>query len=164
MATHDGDEREKVWTMIRDIQVAMLTSADEGRLRSRPMAAVDTEFGGTLWFFTRADSHKVIEVAEESQVGLSYADPKKQNYVSLSGTARLVRDAGLVDQHWTESMRVWFPKGKADPQIALLRVDVDYAEYWDAPSSTMLHLYGYAKARLTGASPHPGDHAQVDLT
>ena len=164
MASHDAGEREKVWAMIRDIQVAMLTSDDGGTLRSRPMAAVDTEFSGTLWFFTRADSHKASEVQQDSRVALSYADPRRQNYVSISGTARLVRDRGLIDEHWTEATRVWFPKGKDDPQIALLRVDVEQAEYWDAPSSTMLHLYGYAKARLTGEAPQPGGHGQVALS
>ena len=163
MATHDSDEREKVWSMIRGIEVAMLTSEDGGVLRSRPMVAMQNGFSGTLWFFTRVDSHKVNEVQHDSQVGVSYADPKRQNYVSLSGTARLVLDRGEIDEHWAESLRVWFPKGKDDPQIALLRVDVSQAEYWDAPSSTMLHIYGYAKARLTGEPPHPGGHAQVDL-
>ncbi len=164
MATQDADQSEKVWSMIKDIEVAMLTSEDGGVLRSRPMVAMQSGFSGTLWFFTRADSHKVSEVARENQVGLSYADPKRQNYVSLSGTAQLVRDRGEIDEHWSELVRVWFPKGKDDPQIALLRVDVEQAEYWDAPSSTMLHLYGYAKARLTGEPPHPGGHGTVDLS
>ena len=35
------------------------------------------------------------------------------------------------------------------------------AEYWDAPNSTMIMLYGYVKARLTGKSPHPGENVKV---
>ncbi len=161
----DDTEHAKLWTMIQKIRFAMMTSEDSsgGVLRSRPMAAVQRDFDGALWFFTRADSHKVAEVQDDARVCLSYADPQAQDYVSVSGTARLVRDRAAIDAHWSEAVRTWFPKGKDDPEIALLRVDVSQAEYWDAPSSTMLHLFGYAKARLTGEPPHPGGHARVSV-
>ena len=61
-------------------------------------------------------------------------------------------------------MRTWFPKGIDDPEAALLKVAVDGAEYWDAPNSTMVHAYGYLKARLTGESPHPGENEKVSFT
>ena len=153
----------KIWDMIGDIKFAMLTSDDAGHLRSRPMAASQTTFEGTLWFFTRASSHKVAEVQHDSRVNVSYADPSKQNYVSLSGNASLVRDAASIAQHWSEATRAWFPKGKDDPDIALLKVDVAEAEYWDAPNSAMVHAYGYVKAVLTGSAPHPGGKRQGGL-
>ena len=45
----------------------------------------------------------------------------------------------------------------------MVKVEVQQAEYWDAPSSTMLHAYGYLKATLTGKSPEPGGHGTVKL-
>jgi general stress protein 26 len=69
-----------------------------------------------------------------------------------------------VEAHWAESLRTWFPKGVDDPEAALLKVSVEAAEYWDAPSSTMVHAYGYVKARLTGQSPHPGENEKVSFT
>ena len=113
-------------------------------------------------FFTRASSHKVTEVQTEQRVNLAFSHPGKQNYVSVSGRASLVRDQPTIAEHWSETVRVWFPKGKEDLDIALLKVDVDQAEYWDAPSSTMLHAYGYAKAVITGEPPHPGGHGKVN--
>ncbi|WP_158742164.1 pyridoxamine 5'-phosphate oxidase family protein [Acidisphaera sp. L21] len=154
----------KLWDLIKSVEVAMMVTEDGGHLRSRPMAMSQKEFDGTLWFFTRADSHKVTEVQSEQRVNLAFAHPGKQDYVSVSGTAALVRDAKAVEDHWTESLKVWFPKGKADPEIALLKVTVQQAEYWDAPSSTMLHAYGYVKAALTGESPNPGGHGTVKLS
>jgi general stress protein 26 len=159
----DEDGLEKLWSMVQDIKVAMLTSDDAGTLRSRPMAHAQTTFDGTLWFFTCAASHKVDEVRQDQHVGVSYADPDHQNYVSLSGTARVVDDRAETDARWTESLRVWFPQGRDDPDLALLRVDVTQAEYWDAPSATMLYLVGYARARLTGEPPQPGSHAKVTV-
>ena len=154
----------KLWSMVKDIGFAMLTTDDDGSLRARPMVAAQDHFDGTLWFFTRASSHKVTEVQSEQQVGITYADPKSQNYVSLSGRAHLLSDKATVEKHWSEAMRTWFPKGIDDPEAAVLEVHVDSGEYWDAPNSTMVHAYGYIKARLTGESPNPGENQKVAFT
>ncbi len=161
--TATEENTAKLWDMIRGIGFAMLTSEDGDQLRARPMVASQKEFGGTLWFFTRASAHKVDEVQAHHRVGVTYAEPSKQNYVSLSGNATLVRDAGEIASHWGESLRTWFPKGKEDPDIALLKVDVTQAEYWDAPSSAMVHAYGYVKATVTGTPPHPGGNEKLSF-
>ena len=158
-----SNDTAKLWDMIKTVEIAMMVTEDEGLLRSRPMAMSQKEFDGTLWFFTRASSHKVAEVQAEQRVNLAYSHPGKQDYVSVSGNAALVRDRAAIDEHWAESVRTWFPKGKDDPDIALLKVTVQQAEYWDAPSSTMLHAYGYLKAVATGESPQPGGHGTVNL-
>ena len=157
----DAEAKQKLWSMMKDIGFAMLTTEDGGQLRARPMVAAQKEFDGVLWFFTRASSHKVDEVRGDQHVGVTYADGGKQDYVSLSGTATLVRDKATIQEHWSEAMRTWFPKGMDDPDVALLKVTVDAAEYWDAPNSTMVHAYGYIKARLTGEPPHPGGNEKV---
>jgi general stress protein 26 len=158
------EQISKIWDMIRGIKVAMLTSDDHGVLRSRPMVASQQTFEGTLWFFTREHASKVTEIDHDPRVNVSYADPSAQNYVSLSGAATLITDPATLKQHFSEALRTWFPKGLDDPELSLLKVDIDQAEYWDAPNATMLHAYGYLKARLTGQSPHnPGDHARVAI-
>ncbi len=159
----ETNDTAKLWDLIKTVEVAMMVTEDGEHLRSRPMAMSQKEFDGTLWFFTRADSHKVVEVQEDQRVNLAFAHPGKQDYVSVSGRASLVRDRAEIDGHWTESTRVWFPKGKDDPEIALLKVVVQQAEYWDAPSSAMLHAYGYVKAVATGEPPRPGGHGVVAM-
>ena len=147
MTEHAGAEaKQKLWSLIKDIQVAMLTTDDGTHLRSRPMVASQKEFDGTLYFLTRASSPKAAEVGTKERVNVSYADAHKQNYVSLSGHAHLVRDRATVDAHWSEPARTWFPKGKDDPDLAVLQVEIEEAEYWDAPSSTMLYAYGYVES------------------
>ncbi|NKC33121.1 pyridoxamine 5'-phosphate oxidase family protein [Falsiroseomonas selenitidurans] len=159
----DQAARDKVWELIRDIEVATLVTVDaEGHLRGRPMRAVETEqFDGTLWFFTAAGSPKVEEIRQDERVLLAYAEPSDQNYVSISGTARVVRDAAQQKAMWSEPLRAWFPGGPEDPKAALLKVQVEGAEYWDAPSSTLLHAYGYVKARLGGEAPEAGENDKV---
>ena len=157
----------KLRALIKGIDIAMLTTVDstDGTLRSRPMSTNgDVEFDGDLWFFTRASSHKVEEIERSSRVNASFAQPDKQNYVSMSGNASLVLDRDKMKELWTPHLKAWFPDGTDDPDMALLKVSVEKAEYWDSPSSLMLHAYGILKATLTGKSPSSGDDVKVDLT
>lgn len=158
------EQIDKLWSMIKSTKFAMLTTEDGDHLRARPMAASQSEFDGTLWFFTHASSHKVDEVQADQKVCVTYADPSAQNYVSMSGQATLVTDRAAIDAHWSELLTTWFPKGKDDSDTALLKVVVDQAEYWDAPNSTMVHAYGYVKAKLTGHMPKAGENEKVSLT
>ena len=159
--TADADSLAKLWELIKAVKVAMLTSEDGPYLRARPMVAAQSGFDGTLFFFTRTSAHKVAEIGQKSRVCVSYADAGKQDYVSLSGTAHVDRDPALVKAHWSEAMRTWFPKGAEDPEIAILKVEIEQAEYWDAPSSAMVYLFGYAKAVTTGQPPHPGENEKI---
>lgn len=158
----EAKEREKVWELIKDIKFALLvTHADSDRMSARPMAAMQDDFEGTLWFFTSITSPKTQEIERNPHVLLSYADTGSNNYVSVQGTAEISRDKELVKRLWKEPARVWFPDGVDDPEIAVLRVDADSAEYWDAPSSKLVHLYGYVKARVTGEPPKGGENKIV---
>jgi general stress protein 26 len=131
----------KLATMIRGIKIAMLTTvAPDGRLKSRPMATQEAEYDGTLWFFTQAGSDKVGEILQLPHVNASYVSVEDHRYVSLSGRAIVVQDAEKARELWTPGHRAWFPLGLDDPELALLRVDVERAEYWDMLSSAMVEL------------------------
>lgn len=161
----DAEAKRKVWEMIKDIDIAMMvTMDDQGRFRGRPMRASQKEFDGVLWFFTQAGAPKTGEVAQDERCLLAYSDPNNQNYVSIYGAAELVRDVAQQKRLWSEPLRTWFPGGAEDPQIALLKVTCEGAEYWDSPSSTLVHAYGYLKAVTTGEPPHPGANDKVDFT
>jgi general stress protein 26 len=158
---------EQLREKIKGIRIAMLTTIDEdGSLHSRPMATQETELDGDLWFFTPATSPKVGEIGRDQRVNLSYADPDDQRYVSVSGTARLVRDRAKAKELWNPLLKAWFPQGLDDPDLALLRVHVEKAEYWDSPSSKMVQLAGFLKAVTTGKryEPDPGENEKIELT
>ena len=155
---------KKMGELIKDIKFGMLTTVDEdGSLRSRPMATQQVEFDGDLWFFTNASAPKVDEVEHDRHVNVSFAAPEKQRYVSVSGTARLVRDRKKAEQLWNPFYKAWFPKGLDDPDLALLKVHVGKAEYWDSSSSAVVHLVGFVKAVATGTPYQPGENEKINL-
>lgn len=134
----ESSEQDALKTLndkIKGIKFAMLTTVDDdGSLRSRPMATQDEPSDGDLYFFTWADSEKVHEIQTDRQVCLSYAKPGDTAWVSISGSAQLVRDQALMQHLWKPTLSAWFPRGLHDPNLALLKVTIAKAEYWDSPS------------------------------
>jgi general stress protein 26 len=155
---------QKLGALIKDVKFAMLTpQTAEGHLHSRPMATQQLEFDGVLWFLTSISSTKIDEVQQHHQVNVAYADANDDKYVSVAGTAEIMRDREKLEELWSPFHAAWFPKGKDDPDIALIKVTVESAEYWDVPESKMVQLIGLAKAALTGQRYEPGDHGEVNL-
>lgn len=164
-STPATDERSKLAEMIRDIDFAMLTTCDEnGHFRSRPMSTQKIDFDHSLWFFTRDDSPKTSDISSDRRVNLAYSDPEHHRFVSVSGKAEVVKDRRRFEEFWSPAYRAWFPEGLKDPHLALIRVDVEQAEYWDAPSSSMKHLFGSIKGLVTGKPASLGENRKVNLT
>ena len=152
---------------IKDVRIAMLTTQDEdGSLRSRPMFTQKPDGSNALVFLTDKDSAKVYEVKKDSHVNLSYANPDSNVYVSVSGRANAYRNQAEIDQLWSEPMRAWFPKGKDDESIYILKVEIEKGEYWDTPSSLLTQAAAYVKALATGeraTSDDVNEHAKVNV-
>jgi general stress protein 26 len=145
------DSRREQWSdllgKIRDIKFAMLTTRNgENLLHSRPMATLQAEDEGALWFFTGRSTLKAREIAADPHVNLAYADGGHDTFVSVAGEARLVDDRAKAEELWNPLMKAWFPQGLDDPDLALMRVEVEEAEYWDTASKKMTPLLRFARA------------------
>lgn len=155
-------EMSKLAALIDEARIAMMTTVEpSGSLRSRPLATLQMDSEGTLWFFTSVSSPKVDELEQHQQINLSYASPGDQDYVSISGRGSIVRDREKMQQLWTPWVEPWFPKGIDDPDLALLAVQVEHAEYWDAPDSKVKRLFGLAKAMTTGNTRSLGKNEKI---
>jgi general stress protein 26 len=144
-----GKDLKKLRKIIKSTRTAMMTTvARDGSLRSRPMATLPGPFDGYLWFLTHAGAPVADEVQENQKVNLGYAENGR--FLSVSGTASVSRDAERVKQLWKGWLKNWFPEGKKDPNLAILRVRVDHAEYWDPKASRMVQMPGLLSAVIAG--------------
>jgi general stress protein 26 len=159
------DDLQKLREMVKEIDFCMLATVDEnGDLHSRPMSSNgDIDPDGDIWFFTSASSHKVNEIEKRPKVNISFADPDNQRYISISGTAQLVRDRKKIDELWRPEFKMWFPEGKDDPEIALLRVGLEKAEYWDSPSSTVGYVLNFVSSLVTGKEADYGANKKMQF-
>jgi general stress protein 26 len=164
-AVTQGDKLAKLREIVKAVDICMLTTVDErGVLHSRPMSNNrEVEFGGDLWFFTYGSSHKVDEIDRTPKVNASFADVGGQLYASLSGTAELVRDRGKVAELWKPHLKAWFPEGVDTPDIALLKVTVERAEYWDGSQSFVAHAVSLVSSLLRGEPAQPGENEKLEL-
>jgi len=156
------DGWKQLHELIDEIRIGMLTTrTPEGTLRSRPMAVHQGDEARELWFFTHASDAKTDEIDVDPQVNVSFACPQINSYVSVSGTAEIVRDQVKMRELWTPLYKAWFSDGLDDPDMALVRVSIDGAEYWDAPSGTMVRLVGFVKALVTGEEADQGESVKL---
>jgi general stress protein 26 len=157
---------QKLREMIKDIDFCMLTTVDENNdLHSRPMSLNgEVDQAGNLWFFTYGNSLKVSEVKRTPKCNASFAKPDDHRYVSITGTAELVRDKAKIEELWKPELKAWFPKGTAEPDLALLRVGIEKAEYWDSPGGTVAHVISFVSALIKGESADWGENKKLELT
>ena len=153
----------RIAELIKDIRVAMLTTVSaDGSLHSRPMATQNTPFNGEVVFLTSENSGKIDEIKQDAEVNLCYSDAKS-SYITLSGRASISNDRALINALYEPTYKAWFPEGPSDPAIRVLRIKIDQAEYWDAPSSAILRKVQVLARAATGGKTTVGEHAHVSL-
>jgi len=147
-------QNEKFHEMLCDFNTAMLvTHISPQRMHARPMAIAKIEENCDLWFLSAEHTLKVDEVRADPRV-LVICQKDRSNYLSLSGTALAVHDRTELDRLWSEPFKVWFPKGKDDPNICLIRVEVERGEYWDNSGiNKARYLFEAVKSYVTGTTP-----------
>lgn len=148
----ETNDTKKIGEVLDAGRIGILTTqSSHGHLVSRPLAIVDRDFDGKVYFFTRDPSPKVDDVKAHPQVNVAVETGK--GYLSLAGKASIVKDSAIIDELWTTGAEAWFDQGRDDPSVALLEVDVDTAEYWISNEPKAVTLFKYAKAAVTGGHP-----------
>ncbi len=156
------DNRKKVFEIISDNPVCMFTvSGAEDALHSRPMTVIKTEDNGELWFFTSSDGATVAEIGTESEVNLSFSG--KGEWLSLRGSAVTITSEPKARELWNEAAAAFFPEGPGSPELALIRVRPEGAQFWNSPGGAITMAFHWAKARLTDTQIDAGESETVDL-
>ncbi len=154
--------------LIRDIKFTMFTTfnAETGHMQSRPMTLQEMEFDGVLWFFANKNSEMVRQINANPTVNLSFSNIKNFSFLSAEGKAFLTVDGHKKEELWNPTYQAWFPEGIDDPQLGLVKVVVEGADYWESPDSKLVRLAGMAKAILGGkkADASLGKHGHLNLT
>jgi len=156
-------ELKTVSEVLDKARFALLTTLDDdGHLVSRPLALIDRDFDGSVWFFVQKESHKVHDIESVPEVNVSVQGGK--GWLSMAGTASLNTDAAKIDELWNTGAEAWFDEGRDDPQVALLEVDVHTVESWTSNEPRAVTLFKYAKAAATGGHPkNIGDNETISL-
>eukprot|EP01119_Soliformovum_irregulare_P004029 TRINITY_DN1503_c0_g1_i1.p1 TRINITY_DN1503_c0_g1~~TRINITY_DN1503_c0_g1_i1.p1 ORF type:complete len:176 (-),score=58.75 TRINITY_DN1503_c0_g1_i1:98-625(-) len=127
--TNDPQAREHLYKLVNDFRQGLLITRGEHGLRSRPMAFKKATDSDGIWMFSDDRSPKNKEILANSEVNISCQSQDK--WISVSGTATILKDRAKVEELFTEDDKLWFPDGKQSPNLTLIHVRPSAAEIWD---------------------------------
>lgn len=165
MPLYNQEQINTLAAKIKGVRFGMFTTCDDAHvLSSRPLAVQQLDNEGNLWFFTADDADFTIAMQQHPGVNISFCNPAENLYLSVFGQASLLKDRAKARELWRPMTRSWFPGGLDDPHLALIRVHIQTAEYWDAGASKMKQLFELAKATIGGRTPQQtGPHTTICL-
>ena len=151
------DIRKEFWKAL-DASPTLMVGQTGEREHHIPMSAqLDKDAHGAFWFFTATDNR----LAGGGPAMAQFASKGHDLFACISGTLRREDDPAVLDRLWNNGVAAFYPGGKQDPKLLLLRFDLDDAEIWTADPG----IKGMFKL-ATGMSMKQGDlgeHARVAL-
>ena len=152
-------EWQKVFSLLDDMPIAMLSTFAAGHARSVPMARQEIEPSAEMWFITARSTEHVRALQFESAVLLTFSSSSA--WVALTGHATIVDDQAKLEELWNTFAEAWLPEGPGDSNATLIRVDIEHAEYWDTPGGRVASVVSLAKSKLTGDT-YDAEHGEVE--
>jgi general stress protein 26 len=162
MDTNEG--RKCLHDIVNDFDVAMLVTYATNAMHARPMAITCMDDSIGAYLVSDIHSLKIDEISANPHALLTFQSARQ--FASVRGELTVVSDRQLIEKLWKDSWKVWFPNGKSDPKIALLKFTPHEGEYWDnAGMQGLKYAYDVAKAYVTGETPQSDEaqHAKVQL-
>lgn len=161
----NADAIIKLRDLIGDQRTVMLSSiAPTGEIHGRPITLCEVADDGRLWFLVSNEADWVDGMQPASKVNVAVANDDNQTWVSIAGNGSVHDDKARVDRLWNPAAEIFFPGGKEDPNLRLLAVDPQTAEYWDAPSGRLQQLAMMALGAVRSERPDMGDSGTIDMT
>lgn len=158
MAVDVHELKRHMWEKLEKGPFIMIGLAN-GESHSEPLTAqLDKDQVDTIWFFIGKDNR----LAKGGPAMAQFVSKGQDFFACLSGNVAIDNDPHMIEKLWSKPVEAWFPEGKSDPNLALLRFDIDNAELWESDMS----LTGKLKMLFGGRIrvDEEGSHAVVSNT
>ena len=152
------------WKSLKSSNTGML-GLDRPGYHSQPMTAFREAETGTIWFFTRDDTDLARDATTPGQTAMfSYGSKDQKVWACIHGSLSVHgHDRAVIERYWNPVLSAWYPDGKDDPRLTLLRFDGDDGRVWVSDGGLMKFAFEIARANLTGKEPDAGDVVDVNL-
>lgn len=155
---------DKMKELVKEIDFCMFcTQVDQLPFSTRPMSTREVDEQGNIWFFSKADSNKNLELAQDDKVQLLYAKPGNSEFLSVFGQADVIKDRKKAEELWSFWAKTWFSEGADDPQLTIIRVRPEEAYYWDTKHNRMVSLLKIVAGAVTGKESDDGVEGKINL-
>lgn len=153
----ESDIRERFWTQLSQSPFLMV-GLNGASGHSLPMTAqLDPKANHAFWFYTSKDNR----LAPGGPAMAQFAAKDHDLFACIDGTLVTETDPAVIDRYWSKEVEAWYPGGRNDPHLLMLRFDLGVAEIWCADMS----LTGVFKQLFGGdvTEEMKGKHAEVSL-
>lgn len=154
----------KLKNLAEEIRVCMFcTDLGHVPFSTRPMSVQEVDESGNIWFLSGADSDKNFEIKQDDEVQLLFAKPSSTDYINVFGKAFIYKDKNTIENKWSPMAKAWFTEGKDDPNLTVIRVQPDYAYYWDTKSGKMVSMLKIAIGAIIGKPLDDGIEGKLSI-
>jgi len=158
-----AEAEKEFWKHLKNSNTGML-GLDQPGYHNQPMTGFREEETGTIWFFTRDDTDFARDVAVGGQTGMfTYQSKDQEVYACIHGDLSIDQNRERIDRYWNPVLAAWYPEGKDDPHLTLIRFDGDDGRVWVSKKGPVGFMFEIAKANLTKTLPDAGGVADVNL-
>lgn len=141
--------QDQVVQTLRDSRFVMLTTAlSDGTLLSHPMTPQQVTDDADVWFFIGLGTDQAQALRGSTHVNIAVSEAG--SWLSVAGRVEFVQDRAKVDELWDDEAAAYYEGGKDDPDLGLIRVDSDSAQYWGMPGGKVSALAKIVKTKVTG--------------
>ena len=120
--------KEKFWIALADSPYVFLARDAEPEEAVVMTAQLDKDADSAIWFFTTRD-HQLAQMGEATA---TYAGKDHGVFARVKGVLREETSRERRDEQWSNFVEAWFPGGKTDPNLIMLRMELGTAEIWNA--------------------------------
>lgn len=120
--------RDEFWHAFEKSPFIMIRLENSGDHAEPMTAQLDRDAHHTIWFFTSRDNR----IAGGGKAMAQFSGKGHDVFACLSGNLAEETDRARFDKHWSKQVAAWFPKGRDDPNLLMLRFEIASAEVWTA--------------------------------
>lgn len=162
---HNQEAIDKLTDLVNKIDIGMLCTYATGQqyIHSVPMSRQEVDDQGNIWYLFSSDSLTYDNLQNDKRVSILFSQPSDYNFLNVHGTAEIYQDKARIDKYWNKFMEAWFEKGKDDPHIRVLKVNVKDANYWDNKTNKLFTFFKVAASAITGTKMDIGREGNLDL-
>ncbi len=155
---------KRLWDDLEKDRFGMLGIMGLPARHFAPMTAFVERESGTIWFFTSRETDLAQAVQSAASAMFVFMTKDQELQACIGGDLVVSADALHRDKYWGPMVSAWFPGGKEDPMLTLLKLNCKSAEVWLSEQGPVKFGWEIAKANLTGATPDIGAHATLTFT
>lgn len=156
----EAEVQDRLWNAIEKHQIGMLGVLGDSH-HFQPMTAFLEREGNEIWFFTYNDT----DLAQAVQGGATAAFifQTREVQACVDGRIELVQDQARIDRYWNAHVAAWYPEGKDDPRLTMLRLDCTDAAVWITEVGPVRYAWEIARANASKRTPDVGERQDLNL-